>query len=108
MICDKPESLTNVALPVTFWSPYRKGQTWSMGEWCSWRRKDLEEVPASSAAGHLLETVQFCWNFRLSSGIVLPLDLGVLEPKHLNRKSVLGKKDCTRGGMGKGGSVPAI
>lgn len=62
----------------------------------------------AGAAGRLLETIHFCRSFRLSSGIILPLNLGVLELNRLmetcNRKSMLAKKDCTRGGTGKGGA----
>lgn len=34
----------------------------------------------ASAAGRLLEIIYFCRSSRLSSGIILPLNLGVLEP----------------------------
>lgn len=61
----------------------------------------------AGAAGRLLEMMHFCRSFRLSSRIILPLNLGVLELNRLmetcNRKSMLGKKDCTRGGTGKAG-----
>lgn len=39
-----------------------------------------QQVMLASAAGRLLEIIYFCRSSRLSSGIILPLNLGVLEP----------------------------
>lgn len=110
MLCGNLVCWTHTALSVTFWSPYRKGQTWGCiylvhGEQCGWKRSTLKQRATSNAS-------RCSWLSSRNNLVLLEFQTVIGDDPsselvgtgtkpfngNFNRKSVLGENDCTRDG----------